>query len=136
MNPLIKGGSSNSTKDNLFYNKNDSAPFRVCVVSVLINSETPISSTKEQQPERPRALHRLFIGKLLFEQRSKDVDHVDQKGRNQVTVSFKSAGKANKLIHAKFFKRHNLKTFIQTNCVTRTGVIRRVDISFSNKEIL
>lgn len=84
-------------------------------------------------------LHPMSVGKLLYTYNSllkHDIDNISPSGRNRVKIELKTAAAANNLIEAPVWKDRNFDVYIPNFLLHTYGIIRDVDISLTDKEII
>lgn len=83
-------------------------------------------------------LHPMSIGRILeplieFDQCINEITAV---GRNRVKLIVNNALQANKIVQSEVFPANKLVAYIPSHCIEKKGVVRMVDTSFSDDEIL
>lgn len=101
------------------YDNFDLGPF-----VVMIESESGVLSYQK-------------VGKVLCNNPEFGVTKVAKRGRNRVALFFDTSKKANKFLDASEFLEYNkYKAFIPFHLISCKGLLRDVDINFSEEEIL
>ncbi|CAG9760380.1 unnamed protein product [Ceutorhynchus assimilis] len=102
------------------------------------NSNGPFSVFVEHKYLNFGRLHPLKIGEKLFNLNGdeNDIDFLHTVGRNRVQIMCKSAIGANKIVENQVFESNNLIAYIPSHLTQKKGLIRNVDTSFSEEEIL
>jgi len=108
------------------YSRFNTAPFSVLVESL---------STDNDAYSNIGNLHFMKIGKML-NGKFKSITSIKRRGRSCININFSSYAEANKLTESKNLFHHNCKIYIPNFKIYRTGVIRDVEKSLSNDEII
>lgn len=112
-----------TNKENRF-NENDVGPFCILI---------------ESQNQNIGRLHKMTLGKMLFEQKtfkSEHINNISNNGINQIRLEFSNYKTANELLDSKFLSNNNLRAYIPESILYRKGVIRNVDVSIECDELL
>lgn len=97
-------------------------------------SKGPFEVLVESKNNNIGNLHSLAIAKKIFDLKLEDVSKLNRRGRNRIGVSFKNYRAANDFAK-RFEKGSDLCTFIPYNRVTCKGVVKLVDLEFSEEFI-
>jgi hypothetical protein len=103
------------------------------------DSEEPFIVHVENKPGESGnvgRMHPLTLGKKLFEGKIKGIKEVKHSNRNRVVCTFDSASTANQFVCSNFANDNNSIVYIPSYQLERVGLIRYVDISLSEDEIL
>ena len=111
------------TRTNNRFSENDFGPFKVIVQSSLTNKNIGNYSI-------------LSIAKEIFNLNLENIKNIERKGRNRVSVEFKTYRSANDLLDNKKLLEKNFEIFIPGNLVTCKDVVRHVDKNISDEELL
>lgn len=104
---------------NFKYDIYDTGPY-----SVMLESEAGSLSCQK-------------VGKLFCNNPNFGVNKVSRRGRNRVAIFFDNFKRANSFIEdTKFLETNKFKAFIPHNLISCKGLIRNIDINFSEEEIL
>lgn len=79
------------------------------------------------------------MGKMLFTNinyAKNEIVNISAVGRNKIKIETKSGFAANKLMKENFFKQNKYTTYIPTFLINKMGVIRRVDKTLTEEEII
>ena len=122
---------ANNSLSNKFENRNsarygftDSGPFHVFLES------------KEGNLGR---LHPMSIGKLILlhhKEIDQNVIEINSVGRNRVKVIFRTFPAANKFLDSKILLEKGIDAYIPTFLIRRIGVVRNVDLSLTDADIV
>jgi hypothetical protein len=105
------------------YGNKDNEPFMVYVESLPGNGNIG-------------NIHPLAMGKKLFSNNIDGVAEVKRSGKNRVICNFQSASAANRFVRSNFGKNNNLNVYIPKFQLERLGLIRNIDTSLTEAEIL
>lgn len=105
------------------YNDHHSGPYMVFVESISDNHNLG-------------SLHPMSLGRLFYENKIPNIKQILRKGRNRVQINFTSNKAANNFLLNPLLTEKHLKAYIPSSCVNRVGVIRGVDRTLSEKDIL
>lgn len=111
-------------RDNVF-NENDTGPFNLFI--------DPLDISKSI------ILHPMSLGKLIRDnayELYKKITGIKKIGRNRFKIEMTDYNNANQLISQKFWSNNNLVCYIPNFCLFRQGIVRNVDCSLSEKDIL
>lgn len=123
---------SNTHKSVYEYNKNnryssdDKGPFFLLIESSNVDGNIGL-------------LHHMSLGKLLitkFNLKNKDLVDIKKMGRNRIKVELNSYTLVNNLLNSDILPSNNLRGYIPETILYRKAVVRNVDPSLSNEEIL
>lgn len=109
----------NDAKENILYKKTDSGPFMVYVEADKIGK-----------------MSHLRIAKKIFDLKLENVKNFRSKGKNRISVEFKRYDSANNFLTNNSLNKDDFKTFIPYNLVTCKGVVKGVDPTFPDEELL
>lgn len=112
-------------------------------VQVRIKSKYKITDTGPYyvyvQQKNNRRLHPMFIGKLLYkgEFQNKDmIGSIEAVGKYKVKVEIKNSIVANKLTTLELLNNDELDTYIPSFNLHKQGVVRHIDTSITDDEIM
>lgn len=113
------------------YQVNASGPY-----IVYVQFEPPTSASEEADKPRNSTINPIALGKTIFDQKVRGIEHLKKIGRNRVEIAFKSGKEANAFTTLTFLKDRHLKAYIPTYTTFRTGLIKGIDTSLSDQEII
>lgn len=127
--PLNTNDSINSVKNTYEVNKNN---------RFHVNDIGPFCILIESENKNIGRMHPMSLGKLLYEQVNfnRNINNIAPSGINQIRVEFSSYESVNQLLDSNFLKNNQLRAYIPETILYRKGVIRNVDISLNNEEIM
>lgn len=119
---LDNNSSSVKKRPVVKYNYKNIGPFEVYVES-------------KEKDKNLGNLHILSLAKMVFNLNNNEIQKINRKGKNRIGVVFRNFKSANDFVD--FFQNNNqFNVFIPYNKVTCKGVIKYVDLNFSEEEIL
>lgn len=113
----------NVNRENVMYNEKDKGPF---VVYIEVPETIKINSR----------FNNLKLAREIFDLNLVDVKQIKNKGTHRVAVEFLKYQTANLFVNNKKLLEKGYKIFIPFNFVTCKGIIRRVDLEYSDEELL
>lgn len=116
-----KSESDKINKQNINYNYRSQGPFEVYMESKL-------------KDKNIGNLHTLSLAKKIFDLNLSDFKKIIKKGKNRISIIFKSYQAANEF-HKTFKNSEEYNVYIPINKVTCKGIIKQVDIDFSDEDI-
>ncbi|XP_023317041.1 uncharacterized protein LOC111694182 [Trichogramma pretiosum] len=108
-----------NTKPQIFYRENIPGPYSVQVRSLIPNAE--VSQFK--------------IGSLVYKLYP-SIQEIYRRGRSRVEIIFLNREQANDLANNKSLRNYNLEAYVPGFRKSRKGIIRGIDVDFSEDEIL
>lgn len=81
-------------------------------------------------------IHPMSLGRKIVNFKVKGVQELKKVGRNRIKCIFDSAMSANNFLDSPFAKQNNLNAYLPINQVQRQGLVRNVDPSIEESEIL
>lgn len=131
-------------KKQLEYCATDFGPYQVMIESLNVFSESDITNsqkTAEITNNKKGNLHigrlnHLSIAKKILDMKLENVLKFEKKGRNRLCISFKTWQSANAFLKNDELARQGYEMFIPANLVSCKGIIRNVDKSFTDDELL
>lgn len=99
-------------------------PFKVFIESALSSSQNVTR------------IHSVSLGKIFYLSKVPDIIKIGNLGKNRICALFKTPTAANNFLTNPLLADNNLKAFIPTHCISRTGIIRDIDPSLDENTIL
>ncbi|XP_014235551.2 mediator of RNA polymerase II transcription subunit 13-like [Trichogramma pretiosum] len=120
-NEMTNSNSNNNTPlvPIVYYRENIPGPYSVWVRSTVSNKE--VSQFK--------------IGSLVY-RKYDSIKNICRRSRSKVEIIVTSRTQANTLANDTSFKKHDLETYVPGFRRTRKGVIKGIDLEFSDEDIL
>lgn len=83
-------------------------------------------------------IHPMRLGEKLLQigEDEKHIIEINNIGRNRIKIQVDSAAAANKLVSNSVFEKNDLVAYIPTHLTEKKGVIRGIDTSYSENELL
>jgi len=95
------------------------------------SKDPPPYTVQVQSLDESSSIHLLHISKIVSQILPRDILEIKKIGRGKVHVFLKSADSANKLASDASLDDHNLKAFVPSHRILRTGIMRDISQDFS-----
>lgn len=100
------------------------------------NALPPFYVICESEKSDIGSFHPMQLGRIFKNANITDIKEISKRGRNRVCVETFTANGANDLINSNILKEKNIKTYIPAHMTSCQGVVRGIDTSFSEEELL
>lgn len=111
----------NEMEEKFIFEYTDNAPYQVYIESTDKN----VGQLKD-----------MALGKLFIRNKIEGIIKIEKRGKNRVSVLFKTYIMANNFLQSSFDKENNFKSFIPKHLIFSKGIIRQVDKEISEETIL
>lgn len=81
------------------------------------------------------SIHPMSLGRIIYSHDKSVGENVISIGRNRICVEMRTASSANKFINSEIWKSKKLEIYIPQFLSRRVGVIRKVAVEISEKDI-